>query len=122
MVPVQLDIWQELRKGEQTLESYILYDPFDVPEYAFLQWRSVERALMESVIGAKFDDADFLARGYGTARRCLPSAVSGHLGSNVLNTNEVVIMTESSSFQAKGCRSSARGRPDARKRRGVHRK
>jgi hypothetical protein len=65
IVPVHLGTWQELRGNGHPSETYILYDPFLVPEYAYVQWRSIERPLMESVIGVKFDSADFVAKGYG---------------------------------------------------------
>lgn len=58
MVPVKLDAWQKIREQVALAESYILYDPFDIPEYAFLEWKGVARDRMESVVGQTFDEDD----------------------------------------------------------------
>jgi hypothetical protein len=42
---------------------WIFYDPFDAPEYAWLQWKGVPRATWEELLGASFVAEDF--QGFG---------------------------------------------------------
>ena len=39
--------------------SYILHDPFDPPEYEWLEWHAVDRSSMERFIGAAFEGSEF---------------------------------------------------------------
>ena len=39
--------------------SFVVYDPFDAPEYIWVDWHRVSRASMEGFVGAAFTDADF---------------------------------------------------------------
>jgi hypothetical protein len=39
--------------------SFVFYDPFDAPEYIWVDWHRVSRAAMEGFVGAAFTDADF---------------------------------------------------------------
>lgn len=45
---------------------WIFYDPFDAPEYAWLQWQGVPRATWERLLGERFAAEDLL--GFGRAR------------------------------------------------------
>lgn len=44
--------------------SWLFYDPFDFPEYGFLEWQNFNRSIMERVVRERFDDLDFI--GFGT--------------------------------------------------------
>jgi hypothetical protein len=62
MIPTQARLWTRIRSRQPHSKSYVVYDPFDVPEYAYLYWKDINRAAMESLIAARFADADFLPR------------------------------------------------------------
>ncbi len=48
--------WQELMAATP---SWFAYDPFEGPEYTFLHWQQVPRAVFERLLGAAFVPADF---------------------------------------------------------------
>ena len=43
----------------QSGRGWIFYDPFDAPEYAWLEWRNVPRAALERLLGKTLNEADF---------------------------------------------------------------
>lgn len=43
--------------------AYLFYDPFDVPEYAWLEWKDISREVMERFLGSTFEAKDFLKYG-----------------------------------------------------------
>jgi hypothetical protein len=40
-------------------QPYLFFDPFDAPEYTWLEWFQVDRAAMERLLGRPFAEADF---------------------------------------------------------------
>jgi hypothetical protein len=72
VMPTTAENWRKISESERDSESYILYDPFDFPEWAHLRWRGVKREMMESLIAAKFQEADFLPVKYGDRQQQLP--------------------------------------------------
>lgn len=57
---------EEATRGEA---RWISYDPFDAPEYAWLQWQGVPRATWERLLGERFVAGDLV--GFGRARGLL---------------------------------------------------
>ena len=49
---------QKARLAE-TAAAYLFYDPFDVPEYEWLEWSNIDRGTMEALIGEQFVPGDF---------------------------------------------------------------
>src|SRR5215210_2284097 len=50
----------ELLKQERPLEGaepYLVYDPFEAPEYCWLSWQGISQEVMERLIGKKFEEA-----------------------------------------------------------------
>ena len=47
---------EELHESDR---PFFLFDPFDMPEYSWLQWRRLGRETMERLLGAPLEDADF---------------------------------------------------------------
>jgi hypothetical protein len=39
---------------------YIFFDPFDAPDYAWLDWSGVDRPTMERLVGRPFEESDFV--------------------------------------------------------------
>lgn len=60
---VSHEIMADVTRGEA---RWIFYDPFDAPEYAWLQWQGVPRATWERLLGEEFAAGDF--QGFGRAR------------------------------------------------------
>jgi hypothetical protein len=48
---------EKLRAGGQ---PYIFLDPFDAPEYTWLEWSNVRRSTMERLMGGPFVESDFV--------------------------------------------------------------
>lgn len=46
--------------------SFLFYDPFDWPEYCWLEWTRVPRATMERLVGHPFTDDAFVKTGPAT--------------------------------------------------------
>jgi hypothetical protein len=42
--------------------AYLFYDPFEPNEYAWLEWRGIERGTVERVLGQVFTAEDFVGR------------------------------------------------------------
>lgn len=40
--------------------AYLFYDPFDAPEYTWLEWRNLARDVAERLIGAHFESSDLM--------------------------------------------------------------
>jgi hypothetical protein len=51
------DFVDELRAAGR---PYLFYDPFDLPEYAYLTWHKLEQTVMEQLIGQDFQESDFV--------------------------------------------------------------
>jgi hypothetical protein len=47
---------------------FVFFDPFDYPEYAWVEWHRVSRATMERLLGAPFEQQDFVSARDGTTR------------------------------------------------------
>jgi hypothetical protein len=54
---------------DAALDVWLLYDPFDAPEYTYVEWHGVSRQTMERLMGAAFVAADFEATGPRRPRR-----------------------------------------------------
>ncbi len=54
-----IHLGDEARRDE-TQASWVFFDPFDLPEYCYLEWRGVKQATMERLIGEAFTKEDFL--------------------------------------------------------------
>ncbi len=50
----------ELDRAGPGGDAYLVYDPFEGPEYTWLSWRRIERPTMERLIGGAFENADFV--------------------------------------------------------------
>ena len=49
----------ERQRGGADGRAFIYYDGFDVPDYAFLEWKAISREKMEAWLGCRFTAADF---------------------------------------------------------------
>lgn len=47
---------EQLKRAET---PFLFFDPFDAPEYTWLEWFRVTRPAMERLLGQQFADADF---------------------------------------------------------------
>lgn len=63
---VSHEIMDEVTRGQA---RWVFYDPFDAPEYAWLQWQGVPRATWERLLGASFAAEDL--HGFGRSRGTL---------------------------------------------------
>jgi len=50
----------ELETLQKEASSWLFHDPFEGPEYTYVQWQNVDRGTMERLVGAKFDPVDFV--------------------------------------------------------------
>lgn len=50
---------EALLVDELKLSGYLFYDPFDWPEYAWLEWSSIDRTAMERIMGTAFAESAF---------------------------------------------------------------
>lgn len=65
------DSWHSVKDDLEAVGmSYFFYDPFDVPEYCWIGWHKVEQKVMERLVGAQFEDADFVK--HAMAMACAP--------------------------------------------------
>ncbi len=39
---------------------YIFFDPFDAPEYTWMEWHGITRQMMEARMGSSFEESDFV--------------------------------------------------------------
>lgn len=61
MLEHSLDSWHTVKDELETNGTpHFFYNPFDVPEYCWIGWYKVEQKTMERLIGARFEDADFV--------------------------------------------------------------
>jgi hypothetical protein len=47
-------------RGKET--GYLLFDPFDEPEYSYVEWNHINRLQMETLLEVAFEPGDFVAR------------------------------------------------------------
>ena len=40
--------------------AYLFWDPFDFPEYAWLEWHKLDRTTAETLLGGPFEESDFI--------------------------------------------------------------
>jgi hypothetical protein len=40
---------------------FLFYDPFDAPEYTWLEWQGIARPIMERLLGQAFVETDFFS-------------------------------------------------------------
>jgi hypothetical protein len=55
-------VWQRLRAAAP---AWLAYDPFEGPEYTYLQWQDVPKATFERLLGATFTTEDLTAADQG---------------------------------------------------------
>ena len=46
---------------------WFFYDPFDAPEWTAIAWQNVGKSVFERMIGATFDESDFIPRPFRDA-------------------------------------------------------
>ena len=52
--------WHVLKQAcIDTGSAFLLFDPFDAPEYTWLEWQGIQRATMERLLGEAFEAPDF---------------------------------------------------------------
>lgn len=56
--PSWFDYLKQLKEQDV---SYLFYDPFDAPEYTWVEWNNIEQQAMDRLIGEKFEDKDFIS-------------------------------------------------------------
>jgi hypothetical protein len=53
------------RRGLEALQressSWLFHDPFEGPEYTYIQWHNVDRRTLERIMGAEFEPDDFVS-------------------------------------------------------------
>ena len=52
---------KELEELQQEVSSWLFHDPFEGPEYTYVQWQNVDRRTMERIIGTNFEPNDFVS-------------------------------------------------------------
>ena len=52
---------EALLSGDRMLRRYLYYDPFDWPEYAWIEWHGIDQFTMQRLTGLSFEDADFVS-------------------------------------------------------------
>jgi hypothetical protein len=53
---------KELEALQQESSCWLFHDPFEGPEYTYVQWQNVDRRTMERLVGASFEPNDFLSK------------------------------------------------------------
>ncbi len=52
---------KELEALQQEASCWLFHDPFEGPEYTYIQWQKVDRRTMERITGANFEPNDFVS-------------------------------------------------------------
>ncbi len=52
---------KELEALQQEAFSWLFHDPFEGPEYTYVQWQNVDRRTIERLMGAGFEPNDFVS-------------------------------------------------------------
>lgn len=56
------ETWPDTKKQLQAQgQAFIFIDPFDAPEYTWLEWFKIERQTMEQLLGTTFTEQDFIS-------------------------------------------------------------
>lgn len=50
---------EALLVDQERSHGSVFFDPFDWPEYAWLEWHEIDRAMMEQMIGRAFEESAF---------------------------------------------------------------
>jgi len=51
-------------------DAWLFYDPFDAPEYAYIEWKNITRETMERILGETFAEEDFMPILYRSQEEC----------------------------------------------------
>jgi hypothetical protein len=54
------DIQQAKERLKRAGTRFLFFDPFDAPEYTWLEWLHISREAMEQLLGQEFVAADFI--------------------------------------------------------------
>ncbi len=63
---------REVVRLSQGGTSYLVFDPFELREWDYLAWNRVPRSAIERLLGAPFDDGDFVPYSRDRVDRWLP--------------------------------------------------
>ena len=55
-------------------ERWLFYDPFDAPEYTFIEWQGLESALLERLIGKAFEARALVSARDGKSIEHIPAS------------------------------------------------
>lgn len=49
-------------ESTNSINKSFFYDPFDAPEYTFIQWENLNRKILERIVGHQFSEDDLNTR------------------------------------------------------------
>lgn len=56
-------VFDDAKSPDGAAAAWVLYDPFDHPEYAYMQWQNVSAATFERFLGSPFLPQEFVPMG-----------------------------------------------------------